>query len=100
MANRLVRVYHRGKMTKPDVCSPCGSRSTDAKDFAADLTAHDMKAPERIKGEAAKIGPAVVDLAYHLFEPPLLDAGLSLGFLPGIGLLHRPCRTHHAFRPR
>ena len=66
--SKLVRIYHRGKLIKTHIRQPRGGRATDPEDYPAELTAYTMKAPERIKGEAAKLGPAVAEFAQSLFE--------------------------------
>ena len=50
---------------------PRGSRATDPDDYPAELTAYTMKAPERIKGSAAALGPAVAEFADRLFHDKL-----------------------------
>ena len=50
---------------------PRGSRATDPDDYPAELTAYTMKAPKRIKGSAAALGPAVAEFADRLFHDKL-----------------------------
>ncbi len=69
--SKLVRIYHRGKLIKVHERQSRGSRSTDPDDYPAELTAYTMKAPERIKRDAALLGPAVAQFADRLFDNQL-----------------------------
>ena len=69
--SKLVRVYHRGKLIKVHERQPKGRRSTDPEDYRAELTAYTMKAPDRIKDDAARLGPAVAEFAHRLFDHQL-----------------------------
>ena len=65
---KLVHIYHRGKLIKTHVRQPQGDRSTDPNDYPAQLSAYTTRTPDHIKGEAAKLGPAVAEFAQSLFE--------------------------------
>ena len=77
--SKLVRIYRRGKLVKVHDRQPRGGRSTDPEDYPAELTAYTMKAPERIKGESANLGPAVAEFADRLFDGPLPWAKIRQG---------------------
>ena len=53
--SKLVHIYHRGKLIKTHVRQLRSGRSTDPEGCPAELTAYTMKAPERVKREAATV---------------------------------------------
>ena len=57
--SKLVRIYHKGRLIKVHQRQPEGGRSTDADDYPATVSRYTTRAPDHIKGEAAKLGPAV-----------------------------------------
>ena len=67
---QLIKVYQR---------QPEGGRSTDADDYPATVSRYTTRAPDHIKGEAAKLGPAVDQFAQRLFEGPLPWARIRQG---------------------
>ena len=69
--SRLVRIYHRGKLIKVHGRQPWGGRATDPDDYPAELTAYTTRTPDRIKGDAARMGPAVGQFADRLFDNQL-----------------------------
>ena len=68
MGSKLVRIYHRGRLIKVHQLQPKGGRATDPDDYPAELSAYTTRAPDHIKREAAKLGPAVDEFAQSLFE--------------------------------
>jgi hypothetical protein len=77
--NKLVRIYHRGKLVKVHPRQPRGGRSTDQEDYPAELSPYTLRAPDRIKRQAAALGPAAGDFAQRLLEGPLPWAKLRQG---------------------
>ncbi len=65
--SKLVRIYHRGKLIKTHLRQPKGGRSTDPEDYPAVLAPYTTRAPDHIKREATKLGPAVDEFARRLF---------------------------------
>ncbi len=65
--SKLVRIYHRGKLIKTHLRQPRGGRATDPDDYPAVLAPYTTRAPDHIKREAAKLGPAVGEFAQRLF---------------------------------
>ena len=68
LGSKLVRIYHQGRLIKVHQRQPQGSRSTDPDDYAAELSAYTTRAPDHIKRQAAKLGPAMDEFAQSLFE--------------------------------
>ena len=68
VGSKLVRIYHRGKLIKVHQRQPRGGRATDPDDYPAQISAYTTRAPDHIKREAAKLGPAVDEFAQSLFE--------------------------------
>ena len=89
--SKLVRVYHRGKLIEVHERQPKGGRSTDPDDYRAELTAYTMKAPDRIKDDAARLGPAVAEFAHRFFRPPaaLVQDQAGTQATSPVGALHR-----------
>ena len=79
LRNRLVRIYHRGRLTKTHVRQPRGGRATDPSNYPAEITAYTIRAPDRIKHGASEHGPAVAEFAERLFEGPLPWAKVRQG---------------------
>ena len=79
LGSKLVRIYHRGRLLKLHPRQPRGGRSTDAADYPAELTPYTLRAPDRIKRDAAEYGPAVADFAQRLFDGPLPWAKVRQG---------------------
>ena len=77
--SKLVRIYHRGRLIKTHVRQPKGGRATGPEDCPAGLSAYTTRAPGRIKHSAAKLGPAVAELAGRLFDGPLPWARIRQG---------------------
>ena len=77
--SKLVRIYHRGKVIKTHVRQPTGGRSTDNDDYPAVLSPYTTRSPDRIKRNAAKLGPAVAEFAERLFDGPLPWAKIRQG---------------------
>ena len=97
--SKLVRIYHRGQLVKTHVRQPRGGRATDPEDYPAELTAYTMKAPEHIKGEAGKLGPAVAEFAGRLFDGPLPWSKIRQGHkLLRLGERYTPQRLDAACR--
>jgi len=65
--SKLVRIHHRGKLIKTHLGQPRGGRSTDPDDYPAVLAPYTTRAPDYIKREAAKLGPAAGEFAQRLF---------------------------------
>ena len=68
MDSKLVRIYHRGQLVKTHPRQPVGGRSTDVADYPSRIAPYTTRAPDHIKREAAKLGPAVGEFAQQLFE--------------------------------
>ena len=77
--SKLVRIYHKGRLIKVHQRQPEGGRSTDVDDYPATVSRYTTRAPDHIKGEAAKLGPAVDQFAQRLFEGPLPWARIRQG---------------------
>ncbi len=77
--SKLVRIYHKGRLIKVHQRQPEGGRSTNADDYPATVSRYTTRAPDHIKGEAAKLGPAVDQFAQRLFEGPLPWARIRQG---------------------
>ena len=69
--SKLVRIYHRGKLVKVHGRQPKGGRSTDPGDYPAEVSAYTTRTPDRIKRDAARMGPAVGQFADRLFDEKL-----------------------------
>ena len=91
LGSKLVRIYHRGRLLKLHPRQPRGGRSTDAADYPAELTAYTLRAPDRIKRNAAEQGPAVAEFADRLFDDPLPWARIRQG--------HKPLRLGQRYTP-
>ena len=99
LGSKLVRIYHRGRLLKLHPRQPRGGRSTDAADYPAELTPYTLRAPDRIKRNAAEYGPAVVDFAQRLFDGPLPWAKVRQGHkLIRMGQRYTPERLDAACR--
>ena len=68
MDSKLVRIYHRGQLIKTHARQPVGGWSTDVDDYPPKVAPYTTRAPDHIKQEAAKLGPAVGEFAQRLFE--------------------------------
>ena len=66
--SKLVRIYHRGQLIKTHVRQPVGGRSTDPDDYPAEISPYTTRTPDRIKRDAARLGPAVAEFADRLFD--------------------------------
>ena len=71
LGSQLVHIYHRGELIKTHLRQPKGGRSTDPDDYPAELSPYTTRSPDRIKRNAAKLGPAVAEYAQRLFDGPL-----------------------------
>ena len=99
LGSKLVRIYHRGRLLKLHPRQPRGGRSTDAADYPAELTPYTLRAPDRIKRDAAEYGPAVADFAQRLFDGPLPWAKVRQGHkLIRMGQRYTPERLDAACR--
>ena len=67
LGSKLVRIYHQGRRIKVHQRQPKGGRATDPDDYPAELSAYTTRAPDHIKRQAAKLGPAVDEFAQSLF---------------------------------
>jgi len=76
---KLVRIYHRGVVVKVHPRQPRGGRSTDPNDYPAERTLYTMRAPDRMRQQAAHLGPAVAEFADRLLDGPLPWAKLRQG---------------------
>ena len=52
MDNKLVHIYHRGRLVKTHIRQPKGGRVTDPGDYPAALTTYTTRAPDHIKRKA------------------------------------------------
>ena len=68
--SKLVRIYHRGQLIKTHLRQPRGGRSTDVDDYPDQVAPYTTRAPDYIKREAAKLGPAVDEFTRRLFAGP------------------------------
>lgn len=94
---KLVRIYHRGILVKVHVRQLRGGRSTDPDDYPPERTAYTLRAPNRIRRQAAELGPAVAAFAQRLFEGPLPWAKLRQGLkLLRLGERYTPARLEAA----
>jgi hypothetical protein len=75
----LVKLYLRGDLVKVHPRKPKGGRSTDADDYPPERTTYAMRAPDRLIGQALKLGPAIGRLAEPLLEGPLPWSKLRQG---------------------
>ena len=66
--SKLVRVYHREQLIKTHVRQPVGGRATGPNDYPAAVSAYTTRAPDQIKRDAARLGPAVAEFAERLFD--------------------------------
>ena len=66
--SKLVRIYHRGQLIKTHPRQPKGGRSTDVADYPPKVGPYTTRAPDRLKRDAIKLGPAVGEFAQRLFE--------------------------------
>ena len=64
---KLVRIYQRGQLIKMHQRQPVGGRSTDVDDYPPKISPYTTRAPDGIKREAMKLGPAVGEFAEGLF---------------------------------
>lgn len=79
LGGKLIRIYHRGKLIKVHARQPRGGRATDPDDYPSELSAYTLKAPDRVKRNAAVQGPAVAAFADRLLDGPLPWAKLRQG---------------------
>ena len=99
LGSKLVRIYHRGKLIKVHQCQARGGRATDPDDYPAKISAYTMRAPDKIKHNAAEYGPAVAELAERLFDGPLPWAKVRQGHkLLRLGQRYTPDRLDAACR--
>lgn len=95
--SKVVRIYHRGIVVKVHARQPRGGRSTDPDDYPPERTAYTLRTPNRIRRQAAELGPAVAAFADRLFEGPLPWAKLRQGFkLLRLGERYTPARLEAA----
>ena len=66
--SKLVRIYYRGQLIKTHPRQPKGGRSTDIADYPPKIAPYTTRAPDGLKREASKLGPAVGEFAERLFE--------------------------------
>ena len=66
--SKLVRIYHRGQLIKTHPRQPKGGRSTDVNDYPPKIAPYTTRAPDGLKRDAVKLGPAVGEFAQRLFE--------------------------------
>ena len=66
--SKLVRIYYRGQLIKTHPRQPKGGRSTDVADYPPKVGPYTTRAPDGLKRDAAKLGPAVAEFAHRLFE--------------------------------
>lgn len=59
VGSKLVRIYHRGRVIKVHQRQLKGGRATDPEDYPTEISDYTTRAPDHIKREAAKLGPAV-----------------------------------------
>ena len=109
--SKLVRIYHRGQLIKTHPRQPKGGRSTDVADYPPRIAPYTTRAPDGLKREAAKLGPAVGEFAQRLFEGDhpwskirqghkLLRLGDRYTAAPGRRLSAGPGRRPHRRVPR
>ena len=79
LGSKLVRIYHRGKLIKVHARQPRGGRATDPDDYPSELSAYTLRAPDRLKRNAATQGPAVATFADRLFDGPVPWSKLRQG---------------------
>ena len=77
--SKLVHVYYKGRLIKVHLRQPKGGRATDPKDYPARIGPYTTRAPDQLKREAAKLGPAVGEFAQRLLADPLPWAKLRQG---------------------
>jgi transposase len=75
----LVMLYLHGDLVKVHPRKPKGGRSTDADDYPPERTTYAMRAPDRIIGQALKLGPAIGRFAERLLEGPFPWSKLRQG---------------------
>ena len=99
LGSQLVHIYHRGELIKTHVRQAKGGRSTDPDDYPAELSPYTTRSPDRIKRNAAKLGPAVAEYAERLFDGPLPWAKIRQGHkLLRLGKRYTPQRLDAACR--
>ena len=97
LGSQLVHIYHRGELIKAHIRQPKGGRSTDPDDYPAELSPYTTRSPDRIKRNAAKLGPAVAEYAERLFDGPLPWAKIRQGHkLLRLGKRYTPQRLDAA----
>ena len=77
--SKLVRIYHRGTLVKIHPRQSRGGRSTDPEDYPPERTAYTLRAPDRIRRQAAEMGPSVGLFADQLLGGPLPWSKLRQG---------------------
>lgn len=77
--SKLVHVYYKGRLIKVHLRQPRGGRATDPQDYPAQLGPYTTRAPDQLKREAARLGPAVAEFAQRLLAAPLPWAKLRQG---------------------
>ncbi|MYC33520.1 MAG: IS21 family transposase [Chloroflexi bacterium] len=77
--SKLVHVYYKGRLIKVHLRQPRGGRATDPKDYPARIGPYTTRAPDQLKREAARLGPAVAEFAQRLLADPLPWAKLRQG---------------------
>ena len=77
--SKLVHIYHRGRLIKTHVRQSKGGRATDPADYPAELSSYTTRSPDRIKGGAAQLSPAVAEFDERLFDGPLPWAKVRQG---------------------
>ena len=99
LGSKLVRIHYRGRLIKVHPRKGRGGRSTDPDDYPSELSAYTLRAPDRIKLNAASNGPAVAAYAERLFDGPLPWARIRQGHkLIRLGERYSPERLDAACR--
>jgi hypothetical protein len=76
---RLVRIYVEGELVKTHERVAAGRRSTDYRDYPAELAPYAMRDPEQVVQAARRAGPHVGLFAERLLAAPLPWAKLRQG---------------------
>jgi transposase len=76
---KLVRLYRGGELVKVHPRQPKGGRSTDPADYPPERTVYALRAPDRVVGEAVKLGEFVGLFAERLLAGEFPWAKLRAG---------------------
>ncbi len=68
---QLVQIYQRGVLLKVHARRPRGGRSTDPDDLPPERATYALRAPDRLRRQAAELGEAIGAFAEHLLSGPL-----------------------------